>query len=66
MPFLSGRGQTGRGYFGLGAVPGAPTFANVITAATEGNAQLPVTFIVPAFDGRITYYWLQVRLSYFC
>jgi len=58
-------GKGGR-LFGLGAVPGAPTFANVITAATEGDAQLPVTFTVPAFNGRTTYYWLQVCLSYFC
>jgi hypothetical protein len=58
MPFLAGRGQGGRGMFGLGAVPGAPTFAN--NPGIEGNVSIPVTFIAPAFNGRTSYYWLQV------
>jgi hypothetical protein len=56
MPFLAGRGQAGRGIFGLGAVPGAPTFG--VTPATEGNVSIPVTFIAPAFNGRTHYNWL--------
>jgi hypothetical protein len=56
MPFLAGRGQAGRGMFGLGSVPGAPTFA--VTPATEGNASIPVTFVAPAFNGRTHYHWL--------
>lgn len=59
MPFLAGRGQGGRGIFGLGAVPGAPTFE--FGSATEGNSSIPVTFVAPAFNGRINYYWLQIR-----
>lgn len=60
MPFLAGRGQAGRGIFGLGGIPGAPTFANVITAVTEGNNQLTVSFIAPAFNGRINHHWVRV------
>ena len=56
MPFLAGRGQSGRGMFGLGAVPGAPTFAN--NPGIDGNVTIPITFIAPAFNGRIRYYWI--------
>jgi hypothetical protein len=56
MPFLAGRGQAGRGIFGLGAVPGAPTFG--VTPASEGDVTIPVTFIAPAFNGRTIHYWL--------
>jgi hypothetical protein len=66
MPFLAGRGQAGRGMFGLGGIPGAPTFFNILTTVTEGNAQLTVEFIAPAFNGRISDYWIPVCLSYFC
>jgi hypothetical protein len=58
MPFLAGRGQAGRGFFGLGSVPGSPTFTNTQTTVTEQNSQLTVSFIEPAFNGRITYYWI--------
>jgi hypothetical protein len=56
MPILTGRGQGGRGIFGLGGVPGAPTFAN--NPGVEGNISIPVTFIAPAFNGRTHYNWL--------
>lgn len=60
MPFLSSQGnfKPGRGFFAAGTVPGAPTFTNPATAATEGEGQLPVTFIPPAFDGRIGNNWI--------
>jgi hypothetical protein len=66
MPFLAGRGQGGRGMFGLGGIPGAPTFLNTSTAITPGNNQATVDFIVPSFNGRIIHYWIRVCLSYFC
>ncbi len=66
MPFLAGRGQSGRGMFGLGGVPGAATFFNAATAVTPGNSQATVDFIEPSFNGRIIYYWISVCLSYFC
>jgi hypothetical protein len=66
MPFLAGRGQSGRGMFGLGGVPGAPTFFNASTTVAEGNGQLTVDFIAPAFNGRINHYWIRVCLSYLC
>ena len=56
MPFLAGRGQGGRGMFGLGSVPGAPTFA--VTPATEADVSIPVTFVAPAFNGRTGDNWL--------
>ena len=56
MPFLAGRALGGRGMFGLGGVPGAPTFAN--NPATEGDVSIPVTFIAPAFNGRADNNWL--------
>jgi hypothetical protein len=66
MPFLSGRGQAGRGMFGLGGIPGAPTFFNTATAVTPDNNQATVDFIAPDFNGRIIHYWIRVCLSYFC
>lgn len=66
MPFLAGRGQAGRGIFGLGSVPGAPTFTNTQITVTEGNNQLTVSFIPPTFNGRITYHGIPICFSYFC
>lgn len=62
MPFLSGLGQAkiGRGFFASGRIPGPPTFANAASAASENNAQLPVTFTPPVFNGRIRNYWIQI------
>jgi hypothetical protein len=57
MPFLAGRGQAGRGMFGLGGVPGAPTFG--FTPASSGSdSSIPVTFVAPAFNGRTGNNWL--------
>jgi hypothetical protein len=56
MPFLAGRGQAGRGMFGLGGIPGAPTFG--FTPGIDANVSIPVSFIAPAFNGRATHYWL--------
>jgi len=57
MPFLAGRGQAGRGMFGLGGIPGAPTFGN--NPGTEGqDVSLPITFAPPAFNGRTGNNWL--------
>lgn len=64
MPFLAGRGQGGRGMFGLGRIPGAPTFG--FTPGLDGDVSIPVTFAPPAFNGRINYYWLQIRSFNFC
>jgi len=58
MPFLAGRGQAGRGMFGLGGIPGAPTFAN--NPGIDGDISIPVTFIAPAFNGRTGDNWLQI------
>lgn len=65
MPFLAGRGQGGRGMFGLGGIPGAPTFLNVSLAATVGNGQATIDFIAPAFNGRTVYYWIRICISNF-
>ena len=57
MPFLAGRGQAGRGMFGLGGVPGVPTFG--FNTGIEGqDASIPVTFVPPAFNGRTSHNWL--------
>ena len=40
MPFLGGRGQASRGYFGGGTTPGAPTSL----VSTKGNGQISVAF----------------------
>ena len=58
MPFLTSQAsfKPGRVFFAAGTVPGAPTFG--VTPATEGNVSIPVTFVVPAFNGRISNYWL--------
>ena len=47
MPFISGRGQSSRGYFGGGTVPNAPTALSSI----PGNGQLTVSFTPPVFNG---------------
>lgn len=47
MPFLAGRGQSSRGYFGGGTVPDAPTGLSSVPS----NSQLTVSFTPPAFDG---------------
>lgn len=47
MPFLSSRGQSSRGFFGGGTVPGPPTSLSSI----ESNRQLSISFTAPAFNG---------------
>lgn len=47
MPFLGGRGQLGRGFFGAGTVPDAPTGLS----STRGDAQLFIAFTAPLFTG---------------
>lgn len=47
MPFLGGRGQASRGYFGGGTTPGAPTSL----VATRGNTEISVAFSAPVFNG---------------
>ena len=47
MPFLAGRGQSSRGYFGGGTVPNAPTALSSVPA----NGQLTVSFTPPEFNG---------------
>lgn len=47
MPFLSGRGQAARGYFGGGTTPDAPTGLS----STPGDQQLFIAFTAPAFNG---------------
>lgn len=47
MPFLGGRGQAARGYFGGGTTPDAPTSLS----STEGDQQLFISFTPPAFNG---------------
>jgi hypothetical protein len=46
MPFLGGRGQASRGYFGGGTTPDAPTSLS----STPGNGQLVISFTAPAFN----------------
>jgi hypothetical protein len=60
MPFLNSQGsfKPGRGFFAAGTIPGAPTFFNALSTVTEGNSQLTVDFIPPAFNGRINHYWI--------
>jgi hypothetical protein len=64
MPFLAGRGQAGRGMFGLGAVPGVPTFPNT-PSADGSNTSIVVTFAAPAFNGRVSNYRISICFSYF-
>lgn len=59
MPFLAGRGQAGRGMFGLGTTPGAPTGL----VATKSNAQISVAFTAPVFDGGLPITTYQFALS---
>lgn len=47
MPFLGGRGQSSRGYFGGGTTPDAPTSLS----STAGDQQLFIAFTAPAFNG---------------
>jgi hypothetical protein len=47
MPFLGGRGQASRGYFGGGTTPDAPTSLS----STAGDQQLFIAFTPPAFNG---------------
>lgn len=58
MPFLGGRGQASRGYFGGGTIPDAPT----IGTATPGNNQISVTFTAQ-FDGGLGITTYQYALS---
>jgi len=59
MPFLAGRGQSGRGMFGLGGIPGAPTSV----VSTKGNGQISVAFTAPSFDGGLPITTYQYALS---
>jgi hypothetical protein len=56
VPFLAGRGQGGRGMFGLGRVPNAPTFPNGIGSGTANDKAVGVTFSAPNFNGRTANY----------
>jgi hypothetical protein len=47
MPFLGGRGQSSRGYFGFASTPDAPTSLSSVA----GNGQLIISFTPPAFNG---------------
>lgn len=66
MPFLNSQGsfKPGRGFFAAGTIPGAPTFS--LNPAIEADVSIPVTFIAPAFNGRISNNWLQVCSFNFC
>jgi hypothetical protein len=59
MPFLSSRGQSARGFFGGGTVPGPPTNLS----STEGNQQLTVSFTNPSFNGGLDITNYQYALS---
>jgi hypothetical protein len=59
MPFLGGRGQASRGYFGGGTTPGAPTSV----VSTKGNGQISVAFTAPSFDGGLPITTYQYALS---
>lgn len=59
MPFLGGRGQASRGYFGGGTTPGAPT----VGTATPGDGQISLAFTAPTFDGGLTITTYQYALS---
>lgn len=59
MPFLGGRGQASRGYFGGGTTPGAPTSV----VSTKGNGQISVAFTAPSFDGGLVITTYQYALS---
>jgi len=59
MPFLAGRGQSSRGYFGGGTTPDAPTSL----VSTKGNGQISVAFSAPAFNGGLEITTYQYALS---
>ena len=59
MPFLGGRGQASRGYFGGGTTPNAPT----ALVSTKGNGQISVAFTAPVFDGGLPITNYQYALS---
>jgi len=59
MPFLGGRGQASRGYFGAATTPGAPTSV----VSTKGNGQISVAFTAPSFDGGLPITTYQYALS---
>ncbi len=59
MPFLGGRGQASRGYFGGGATPDAPTSI----VSTKGNGQISVAFSAPVFNGGLVITTYQYALS---
>jgi hypothetical protein len=59
MPFLGGRGQASRGYFGAATTPGAPTSV----VSTKGNGEISVAFTAPSFDGGLPITTYQYALS---
>jgi hypothetical protein len=59
MPFLGGRGQASRGYFGGGTTPDAPTSL----VSTKGNQQISVAFTAPGFDGGLPITTYEYALS---
>ena len=59
MPFLGGRGQASRGYFGGGTTPDAPTSL----VSTKGNGEISVAFTAPGFDGGLPITTYQYALS---
>ena len=59
MPFLGGRGQASRGYFGAATTPNAPT----ALVSTKGNGEISVAFIAPSFDGGLPITTYQYALS---
>ena len=59
MPFLGGRGQASRGYFGAGTTPDAPTSV----VSTKGNGQISVAFSAPVFNGGLEITTYQYALS---
>lgn len=59
MPFLGGRGQASRGYFGGGITPDAPTSL----VSTKGNGQISVAFTAPGFDGGLPITTYEYALS---
>ena len=59
MPFLGGRGQASRGYFGAATTPNAPT----ALVSTKGNGQISVAFTAPSFDGGLPITTYQYALS---
>jgi hypothetical protein len=59
MPFLGGRGQASRGYFGGATTPGAPTSV----VSTKGNGQISVAFTAPSFDGGLPITTYEYALS---